>query len=210
MVLVRGNALMNAMPAMPEGYVDGGSLFEGPLVMRGSAGVFEVPMVGAEMAGGMAGHERAAGGKDEWLTPRELVEGLGPFDLDPCAPVRRPWDTARRHYTVEDDGLRMPWEGLVWLNPPYGTVARRWMRRMAEHGEGVALLFARTETEMFFESVWPVARVVKFLRGRVAFCHLDGRRAGMTAGAPSCLIGYGEEGARRVAGSEVPGRVVWL
>lgn len=23
---------------------------------------------------------------DEWLTPPEIVEALGPFDLDPCSP----------------------------------------------------------------------------------------------------------------------------
>ena len=35
---------------------------------------------------------------DEWLTPPEIIRALGPFDLDPCAPVNRPWDTANDHY----------------------------------------------------------------------------------------------------------------
>lgn len=44
-------------------------------------------------------------GKDEWLTPRPLIQALGEFDLDPCAPIKRPWDMAKNHFTVEDNGL---------------------------------------------------------------------------------------------------------
>jgi hypothetical protein len=46
------------------------------------------------------------GGHDEWLTPPEIVKALGTFDLDPCAPAVRPWDTAKRHFWAE--GLDMP------------------------------------------------------------------------------------------------------
>ena len=42
------------------------------------------------MKGGMGGHERVSDGKDEWLTPKEITDSLGPFDLDPCSPVKRP------------------------------------------------------------------------------------------------------------------------
>ena len=48
---------------------------------------------------------------DEWLTPQNILSALGPFDLDPCAPINRPWDMAARHYTVADDGLSKPWAG---------------------------------------------------------------------------------------------------
>lgn len=41
---------------------------------------------------------------DEWLTPPFIIKALGPFDLDPCSPVNRPWDTAMRHYTKEQGG----------------------------------------------------------------------------------------------------------
>lgn len=46
---------------------------------------------------------------DEWLTPPEILRVLGPFDLDPAAPVVRPWDMAVRHYTKLDDGMAQPW-----------------------------------------------------------------------------------------------------
>ena len=71
------------------------------------------------MRKGIGGHQSAKMKNDEWLTPLHLLRPLGTFDLDPCAPIVRPWDTARHHYTKEDDGLKKEWFGRVWLNPPY-------------------------------------------------------------------------------------------
>ena len=102
---------------------------------------------------GLSAHQKN-GGHDEWLTPPEILRALGAFDLDPCAPVVRPWETAARHYTVADDGLALPWAGRVWCNPPFGREAVKWLRRMRDHGNGVALIPARTETAMFYETVW--------------------------------------------------------
>ena len=130
-------------------------------------------------------------GKDEWLTPPDLVQLLGPFDLDPCAPVRRPWDTAAKHYTVLDDGLLQPWRGRVWMNPPYGPETGKWLAKLARHGDGVALIFARTETKMFHEHVWPRASALLFLRGRLSFYNVDGTPGKGSAGAPSVLVAYG-------------------
>ena len=48
---------------------------------------------------------KSSTGKNEWLTPPHILRRLGPFDLDPCAPINRPWDTAEHHYTIEDDGI---------------------------------------------------------------------------------------------------------
>ena len=129
---------------------------------------------------------------DEWLTPPDVIGCLGRFDLDPCAPVIRPWDTARCHFTVLDDGLAREWFGRVWVNPPFGREAARWMRRIAGHGNGIALIPARTETAMFFESVWGVADAVLFMRGRPHFHRVDGSRAPFNSGAPICLVAYGD------------------
>ncbi len=136
-------------------------------------------------------HERMADGKDEWLTPKWIVDAIGKFDLDPCSPVNRPWETAVRHLTQIDDGLAHDWDGRVWCNPPYGSATGIWMDRLANHGNGVALTFARTETKWFHESVWNRADSVFFFKGRLCFYHVDGTKGG-TAGAPSCLISYGK------------------
>lgn len=156
----------------------------------------------------MGGHQSAAMLKDEWLTPPEILRALGTFDLDPCAPVNRPWDTAKKHFTIHDDGLSMPWAGSVFCNPPYGLEAAEWLKRCAAHGDAVALVFARTETRMFFEHVWPRATALLFLEGRLHFHHVDGRRAKANGGAPSVLIAYGEAAADRLADSGINGQLV--
>ena len=139
----------------------------------------------------LSAHQSAAMKSDEWLTPPEVLSRLGAFDLDPCSPINRPWPTATHHFTVEDDGLAWPWDGRVWCNPPFGREAVKWMRRMAEHGNGIALIPARTETEMFYETVWGRADAVLFMKGRPHFHRVDGSRASFNSGAPICLVAYG-------------------
>lgn len=158
----------------------------------------------------LSAHERATVGKDEWLTPPYILKSLGEFDLDPCAPIDRPWDTAKEHYTILDNGLSKPWAGRIWCNPPYGNKTGFWMARLADHGNGIALIFARTETKMFFESIWPIANALLFLEGRLSFCHHTGKIANQTAGAPSVLIAYGEDNAKSLKESGLSGRYVDL
>lgn len=139
------------------------------------------------------------GATDEWLTPPEIIEALGPFDLDPAAPVERPWPTAGAHYTIEDDGLSRPWFGRVWLNPPYGAQVTTWLERLADHGRGTALIAARTETEVFHRFVWGRASALLFFHGRLFFHYPDGRRAKSNAGHGSVLVAYGDVDADRLA-----------
>ena len=156
----------------------------------------------------MGGHHSAAAMKDEWLTPPEILRELGHFYLDPCSPIERPWPTAEQHYTITDNGLLQHWQGRVWCNPPYGLEAARWLARCAEHGNAVALIFARTETRMFFEYVWPRADAMLFLEGRLHFHHVDGSRARANSGAPSVLVAYGENNARVLLHCGIPGAFV--
>lgn len=168
--------------------------------------LFGLPAVDAQA---IDDYQQNGRGSDEWLTPPELIAALGLFDLDPCSPgTRRPWDTATRHYSIEEDGLRQPWAGRVWLNPPYSSAAR-WMARLSEHGQGTALIFARTETRLWFDHVWPKAAGLLFLRGRLKFCYLNGKPAS-TAGAPSVLVAYGDRDAEILASHPLPGRFIPL
>jgi hypothetical protein len=146
---------------------------------------------------GIGSHTRAfQGATDCWLTPPEIIKALGPFDLDPCAAPGQPWATAESHYTPPQDGLQLPWFRRVWLNPPYGQETGRWLGRLSQHGNGIALIFARTETAMFFEHVWAKADGVLFLEGRLHFYQVDGTRAKGNAGGPSVLLAYGKGNAR--------------
>lgn len=159
----------------------------------------------------MSGHQRPyRGATDEWLTPPEIVQALGPFDLDPCSPIHRPWGTAHNHFTVQDDGLESPWSGRVWLNPPYGPEMGKWLAKLRKHGLGTALIFARTETRIFFEEVWPHAFALLFLKGRLHFYNVAGERAPFNSGAPSVLVAYGDYDARRLANSGLEGKFIAL
>ncbi|MDE2022048.1 MAG: adenine methyltransferase [Patescibacteria group bacterium] len=130
----------------------------------------------------------------DWLTPPEILSALGEFDLDPCASQHQPWKTANKQYTIVDDGLTKKWNGRVWCNPPYGAFANAWIAKSAVHGNAMALLFARTETAMFQDFIWPKADALLFLRGRVSFRLPGGGKAG-PAGAPSVLVAYGHNNA---------------
>jgi hypothetical protein len=160
---------------------------------------------------GIGSHTKPnAGLKDEWLTPPEIIEALGPFDLDPCAAVDQPWKTAHIQYTIEEDGLSRPWMGMVWCNPPYGPQTWKWLSALAAHGNGIALIFARTETAGFFDEVWEKADALLFLEGRLHFHHADGSRAAGNSGGPSVLVAYGDEAVERLYGCELGGMFIPL
>lgn len=170
------------------------------------------------MGKGIGSHHSANPQTDEWWTPPHILEAVGPFDLDPCAPYQQPdWTGAAVTFTEHDNGLHHPWEGFAWVNPPYSEV-EEWVARLARHGDGVALVFARCETRWWFESVWPVATYLLFLRGRLTFYRppdsLSGQatasKAEHNSGGPSVLIGYGDRAADRLAGCGLDGAHVDL
>jgi len=155
-------------------------------------------------------HERGFGGKtDEWITPQWIVRALGEFDLDPCASVRQPWPQAKKSYTELDNGLAKPWEGRVWLNPPYGPATGQWLDRAAKHGNAIALVFARIDVAWFHSAVFQQADGILFMKGRVAFCRPDGSAA-TGAGSGSVLIAYGAANVEALRRSKIEGHTVSL
>lgn len=161
-------------------------------------------------------HHSAAAGTTTWLTPPHIIDALGgwsSFDLDPCAAPRpQPWRTAQCMLTEDVvDGLQMEWFGRVYLNPPYSSAEiAQWMDKLAAHGQGTALIFARTETETFQRHVWERAAGLLFLEGRLHFHYPDGTRAKFNGGAPSVLCAYGQEDLDRLAAAPLPGALVPL
>jgi DNA N-6-adenine-methyltransferase (Dam) len=162
------------------------------------------------------GYDRTKG-EEQWLTPRYITEALGRFDFDPCSPIERPWPTARVHWTKVDDGLSREWDQqkLAWVNPPYGSACGAWMAKSADHGNGLLLIFSRTDTQAFHRQVWdhPNATALFFFEGRLRFHRVDGTEGG-SAGAASVLVAYGETARdrliRAVANGALTGRVVLL
>ena len=130
----------------------------------------------------------------DWWTPEWIFKDLGlTFDLDVAAPVGGvPWIPAAKHYTEEQNGLAQEWKGKVWCNPPYGDKTGLWMERMAQHKNGVALVFARTDCKWFQEYV-TTADALLFIRGRLSFVDATKATKGGGAGAGSLLAAWGFE-----------------
>lgn len=151
---------------------------------------------------------RKGSATDDWWTPPEILDALPSFDLDPCVPLvgPSPWSTTRHWYTLRDDGLMLPWGGHVWLNPPYSSPAP-WLKRMSEHNDGIALIFARTETGWWHDHVWGSASSFLWLRRRVSFRRSDGTdpERGHNAPAPSVLVAWGEWADEALAASDLDG-----
>lgn len=119
----------------------------------------------------MAEHEPSIGGSDDWYTPPEIFDALGlTFDLDPCSPGAGHWVPARRIYTKADNGLTKPWEGLVWMNPPFGGRHGHvpWLEKFLTHGNGIGLVRAYTSADWFHD--WAIrAETMLFPRGKTKF-----------------------------------------
>lgn len=138
-------------------------------------------------------HESARNESMEWYTPAWVFERLClEFDLDPCHPKRLlSWVPAATAYTKDDDGLIQPWFGRVWLNPPYGPETTKWLAKMHEHRNGIALVFARTDTKWFHDYV-AKADAICLMEGRVRFVDAKGKPGG-SPGAGSMLVAWGDD-----------------
>ncbi|HSV98974.1 MAG TPA: DNA N-6-adenine-methyltransferase [Sedimentisphaerales bacterium] len=117
----------------------------------------------------------------EWNTPATIIEPvlrvLGTIDIDPCSNSNvNPNIPAKLQYTKQDDGLAQPWQGRVYMNPPYGRDIAAWVERLhdtyqaGQVSEAIALLPARTDTQWFrFLRSYPRC----FVTGRLRFSDSD-------------------------------------
>jgi len=172
------------------------------------------------------GYEKPNEGEsNDWITPRYIIDAFNNlqswekgfyFDLDPCSSATQPWATALNAYTVKQNGLSQKWVG------PYGAEATQWIQKLSKHGQGIALVFARTETALWQNDIFPTADGFLFIKKRIAFyeylCECGKLRSwhlspskkkrnatcgnfkntgiaqkGDQAGAPSVLIAWGEK-----------------
>ena len=146
------------------------------------------------------GHE---GKTNTWLTPLWLIDALGPFDFDPCGFPNHP--TAKKINTLPIDGLSIHWEGMVWLNPPYGRNIFKWLVKLHNHGNGIALVFARTDTQ-WFHNIRALATDIHFIKGRIKFLKADFTES-TNAGHGSMLITFGREADQRVISAKHKGLI---
>lgn len=133
----------------------------------------------------------------EWYTPKWVFDALAiDFDLDPASPHdMESMVPAKTKYTVFDDGLSKEWFGRVWLNPPYGRDTPFWIRRMIDHGNGIALVFSRTDASWCQEAMRGSTAML-FMSGRIEFIPgLENQHKKARCGAGTVLFAFGEESA---------------
>ncbi len=115
---------------------------------------------------------------DQWSTPKEIFDPLNEefgFTLDVCA---LPWNTKCSQYlSPEGNSLSCTWDGVCWMNPPYGREIGAWIRKAYESSlKGatvVCLVPARTETAWWHD--YCLRGEVRFVRGRIHFSDPNGK-----------------------------------
>jgi DNA N-6-adenine-methyltransferase (Dam). len=144
----------------------------------------------------------------DWYTPKEIIESLGEFDLDPasCADAIKLNNAAKKYYTKEDDGLKQKWEGRVWLNPPYSSpMLTLFLKKMALHNNGIALIDSRVDTKWFHDIILTNASAIKLLYGRIKFYDSDGV-IGKQPRNGSILAAFGKENAEILSQNPIKGK----
>ena len=109
-----------------------------------------------------------------WETPQDFFNILDKefgFSIDVCALPENA--NCARYYTPADDGLSMAWEGICWMNPPYGRQIGRWVEKAYHEAKYrratvVCLLPARTDTQ-WFQDFCLKSKDIRFIRGRLKF-----------------------------------------
>jgi phage N-6-adenine-methyltransferase len=111
---------------------------------------------------------------EDWETPQEFFDTVNAkfhFTLDVCATPANAKCT--RYFTKKDDSLSRCWEGICWMNPPYGREIGKWVRKAYESALNgatvVCLLPARTDTAWWHDYVLPYTSGFSFIRGRLRF-----------------------------------------
>jgi site-specific DNA-methyltransferase (adenine-specific) len=111
---------------------------------------------------------------DLWATPQDFFDSYNKefnFTLDVCATEENA--KCKNFFTKEQDGLKQPWGGVVWCNPPYGREISMWIKKAYEeslNGSTVVLLLpSRTDTKWFHEILIEKGAIIKFIKGRLKF-----------------------------------------
>ena len=137
----------------------------------------------------------------EWWTPREFVDrarrAMGGIDLDPasCEQANR-HVRAKRFFDQRVDGLTQHWHGRVWLNPPYGKDAKRFVERLLSEfrlghvQQAIALLNCNSIETRWFEPLrnYPLC----FPRGRIHFMSPNYEVTSSTHGSVFVYLGRRE------------------
>lgn len=145
----------------------------------------------------MALHEQCVGATDEWYTPPLVFDALGcRFDMDVASPGGEitPWIPAG--FFVEASSLELPWQGFIWMNPPFG--ARNgiapWLEKFFAHGNGIALTPDRTSAP-WWQTFAAKADGLLFVTPKLKFIGVDGK-PGNSPAQGTTLMAAGAKASR--------------
>jgi phage N-6-adenine-methyltransferase len=109
---------------------------------------------------------------DLWATPQNFFDTLNAefsFEVDVCANEENA--KCQIWYSVEQDGLKQKWQGICWMNPPYGRAIKQWIKKAYESSLSgatvVCLLPSRTDTAWWHD--YCMKGEIRFIRGRLKF-----------------------------------------
>lgn len=120
------------------------------------------------------------GKSDEWYTPEYIFKALDiEFDLDPCHPSQETFVPTKKFFTMEQDGLVKKWDGIVWMNPPFGGKNGyfKWVDKFLEHGNGIGLFTALTSSKGFQKYI-PQMDAILFPKTKTRFILPNGKQGG--------------------------------
>lgn len=140
-------------------------------------------------------HWETAGASDEWYTPAYIFDALdATFDLDVAAPEMVTHVPASAILTKRVDGLTTPWNGLIWMNPPFGgrNGLVPWLDKFFDHANGVALVPDRTSAP-WFQHAAQRADLALFISPKVRFERPDGS-LGKSPSTGTALFSIGAQG----------------
>jgi hypothetical protein len=161
-----------------------------------------------------------AGNTSEWYTPPRYIEAaratMGAIDLDPasCATANLVVRAAR-YFDVATDGLRQPWYGRVYCNPPYSDYkgqAAAWAGQLlAEYlagrvAQGVLLVNLSTAYQPAMQRIAKVGMVC-MVSERIKFMNVDGASVDRRKRSPTQANVIFYLGERRQAFAEHFGRL---
>lgn len=133
---------------------------------------------------------------DEWETPDELFAELDrefDFTVDVAALPHNA--KCEDYFTPGQDALLQAWQGVCWMNPPYGAGLGKWVKKACDSAQSgalvVCLLPARTDTRWWHDYVLPHAEI-RYLRGRVKFNGI-----GNSAPFPSVVVVFRPQSCKR-------------
>lgn len=155
-------------------------------------------------------------GEVDFRTPMTIFDSLaheyGPFDLDAAASEVN--TLCGEYYDIESDGLRSPWAGKVWCNPPYDNI-ESWIKKSVQeiksgNCETVVLLIpAYTDVAYYHEWIFPLCSTLVFFRSRLRFIGPFVRKGGVSRHASIAVVfEAGHSGSPTIRSMTAKGR--WL